>query len=214
MGYWGILIQAAGNTVFLTVATLVISTILAAALAPAANDGPRAVRWIIGAYTWIGRGVPELVFVYLAFYGLSEFGINLSPMVSALIAFVIFTTAYNVEVIRGGLLAVGSGQMDAAKALALSPWRTYVGVVLPQAVRVIMPAYLTNATVVLKNTSLASLVTVVEVTSVANSIVTSQPNDAFEVLSQAGAIYIVLCSALLVLQYVLARRWRFSVAAA
>lgn len=213
MGYWAILIQAAGNTVFLTVATLVISTVLAAVLAPAANDGPRVVRWLIGVYTWVGRGVPELVFVYLAFYGLTEFGITLSPMASALIAFVVFTTAYNIEVIRGGLLAVGGGQVDAAKALALSPWRTYFGIVLPQAVRVIMPAYLTNATVVLKNTSLASLVTVVEVTSVANSIVTSQPNDAFEVLSQAGAVYIVLCSVLLVLQYVLARRWRHAVVA-
>jgi His/Glu/Gln/Arg/opine family amino acid ABC transporter permease subunit len=213
MGYWGALIRAGGNTLFLTAATLVISTVLAAALAPAANSGIAPVRWIVGAYTWFGRAVPELVFLYLTFYGLTEVGIELSPMLSALVAFVFFTTAYNIETIRGGLLAVHSGQLEAARALALPGWRIYLGIILPQAVRIITPAYLTNATVVLKNTSLASLVTVVEVTSVANSFVTSEPNDAFEVLLEAGAIYVVLCSVLLALQYVLAHRWRVATAA-
>jgi His/Glu/Gln/Arg/opine family amino acid ABC transporter permease subunit len=212
VNYWGVLIQAAGNTLALTAATLVISTVLAALLAPLATSRVAILRWVILTYTWIGRAVPELVFVYLAFYGLTQFGINLDPFASALIAFVIFTTAYNIEVIRGGLLAVPHGQLDAAKALAFSRWRTYVGIVLPQAIRIIMPAYITNATVVLKNTSLASLVTVVEITSVANSLLTSQPQDAFDILLKAGALYLVLGSVLLVVQYVLARRWRFAVA--
>jgi ABC-type amino acid transport system permease subunit len=75
---------------------------------------------------------------------------------------------------------------------------------------VMMPAYLTNATVVLKNTSLASLVTVTEVTSMANSILTTQPQATFKVLAEAGAIYVVVCSLILVAQYALARRWRVS----
>jgi His/Glu/Gln/Arg/opine family amino acid ABC transporter permease subunit len=212
MGYWGALIAAARNTLFLTAVTLVISTVLAAAIAPAASSRIAPVRWAIAAYTWIGRSVPELVFLYLTFYGLTELGIDLSAMLSALVAFVIFTTAYNIEVIRGGLLAVQAGQLEAARALALPGWRSYIGIILPQAVRVIMPAYLTNATVVLKNTSLASLVTVTEVTSTANSFITAQPGDAFTVLLEAGAIYVALCSVLLVIQFVLARYWRATTA--
>ncbi len=207
MNVLGLLFQASLNTILLTVLTLVISTALAAVLAPFATSRFRVVRVVIVVYTWLGRSIPELIFVYFAFYGLFQIGIDLPPLPSVLLAFVAFSTAFNLEIFRGGLKGVPAGQHDAVKALGLPRIRSYFGVVLPQVVRIVMPAYLTNATSILKATSLASLVTVTEVSALAGRFVGSNPQFALEILLQAALVYVVLCSVLLTLQAVLAKRW-------
>ncbi|MCW2529251.1 MAG: putative rane protein [Pseudonocardiales bacterium] len=208
MNVLGVLAQASLNTIILTALTLLISTVLAIILAPLATNRFRIVRLLLSAYTWIARSIPELIFVYLAFYGLTQFGIRLPALPSALLAFVTFATGYNIEIIRGGLKGVPSGQMDAAKALGLPRWRVYFGVILPQAIRIITPAYLTNATSILKMTSLASLVTVTEISALSIRLLGSNPSHGLSILLQAALVYLVLCSILLTVQVILARRWR------
>ncbi|WP_159500594.1 amino acid ABC transporter permease [Microbacterium sp. 18062] len=203
----GILFQASVNTIVLTALTLAISTALAAMIAPLATSRFRIVRVVIVVYTWLGRSIPELIFVYFAFYGLFQIGIDLPPLPSVLLAFVTFSTAFNLEIFRGGLKGVPAGQYDAVKALGLPRVRAYFGVVLPQMVRIVMPSYLTNATSILKATSLASLVTVTEVSALAGRLVGGNPQFALEILLQAALVYLVLCSVLLTVQAVLARRW-------
>jgi His/Glu/Gln/Arg/opine family amino acid ABC transporter permease subunit len=205
--YWSVLLRASEQTLILLGLSLSISTVLAIVLVPLTVGRSKVVRVVMRGYTWLGRAVPELVFLYFTFFGLSELHVSLTPMEAAVAAFVMFTTAYNIEILRGGLVGVDPGQYDAGAALGLSSRRTYLGVVLPQAIRIVLPAYLTNATIVLKNTSLASVVAVTELTSAANRLLQANPEDALKILLMAAAIYIVMCSALLATQSILARRW-------
>ena len=113
-------------------------------------------------YTWLFRGIPLLVQMTIAFVGLPAVGIKLSPVTAALLALSLHLAAYQVEIIRGGLMSVPHGQLEAARALAMSNLQVYRQVIIPQAFRNIVPALGSEINGLIKHTSIASIIAVEE----------------------------------------------------
>ena len=208
--YFRILILSTYNTIFLGVAAIVLSTLLAVPLAFISISSLRIVRLAVTLYSWAARSTPVMIILFFAYFGLGQIGIRLDPMPAAILGFMVFCTAYNLEIIRGGFQGVGRVQFDAARALGLSYPRMMQRIILPQVVRIIAPPYLTNAVQIMKSTSIASVIAVREVTLTANLLVVSTRRP-FEILAMSAVIYIVLNSMLIVLQAVIEKRSRFQI---
>jgi His/Glu/Gln/Arg/opine family amino acid ABC transporter permease subunit len=202
---WPALLRGTLVTVELTSIVLVCATPGGIAVALLRSTPSRAVRAALRAASWIFRGVPPLLLLFLAFFGLPGIGIVLPPMPSAVIAMTVYMSFYFGEIFHSGLQSVPNGQWQACAALGLSPARTLFRVILPQTVPAALPPYISHATEVLKGTALAAAVAVPELTNAAKQVfvVTYRP---FEILIAAGAIYAVLDAVLLVLQ-IQGERW-------
>jgi polar amino acid transport system permease protein len=122
----------------------------------------RAVRWLMIAAIDFFRAVPPLVLLIFVYSGLPFAGIRLSPLTAVAVAFFLNTSSYYGEIYRAGIESVGSGQWDAARSTGLSAWQTLTSVVLPQAVRNVLPDLISNTVEVVKLTSIASVVALPE----------------------------------------------------
>ena len=197
---------AALNTVKLTFFNVALGTVLAIPLTIARQSSNSALSRGVAAYSWFMRTCPLLILLYFLYYGLPTLGIYLPAFGVAVVGGGIMTAAYYTEIIRGGVLAVPSGQWDAARALGLSPWRIWRRIVLPQAIPVALPPYISDTTLILKGSSLASIITVDELTGVGNSII-STTYRPLEILLVVAAVYLALNSLLTLAQHWGERHW-------
>lgn len=152
------LLKGFGNTVLLAVAVLIVGAVLGVAICLGRLYGPKWLRFLAVAWIDLFRALPILVLLILIYYALPFAGIRLSGYVSAVIALSCVFSAFTAEVFRAGIEAVPRGQVEAAQALGV-PGRTIVAeIVLPQALRVAIPAHTSNSVAIAKDTSLASVV--------------------------------------------------------
>ena len=120
--------------------------------------GARPIRVATRIYIDIFRSIPLLVLLIVVYYALPFVGIRLSPFVSAVTALSLVSAAYTAEIFRAGIEAIPHGQFEAAQALGLSPRHMMVDVILPQAIRIVIPPLTNNCINVMKDTALASVV--------------------------------------------------------
>jgi len=113
------------------------------------------------------------------------------PFGCAVIAFALNTAAYQAEILRGGIMAVPAGEVEAARALGMGPWLILRKIVLPQALRLTLPAYGNEIILVVKSSSLASTITLLDITGVARGIV-AESFAVYEAFLDAGAVYLIL----------------------
>jgi len=156
-----------------------------------------AFGWL---YVQVVRAVPLLVLLFLIYYGVSQFPwvrtsvlwpVLRDPYRCTLIALTINTSSYASEIIRGGLLAVPRGEIEAGRCCGMSGLMLFRRIILPVAIRQALPAYSNEMIAMVKATSLASLVTLMEVTGIAASIA-SETYRPIEVFVAAGAIYLAI----------------------
>jgi polar amino acid transport system permease protein len=178
-------------TLRLTVATLALGYPLGAALAVAVSSSRRAIRWPSIALVELGRGAPGLIVLYLVYYGLPQVGLTLTNFLAATVALGISTAAYSSEIFRAGLLAVPAGQREASKALGLKPFKEFRLVVLPQALKFVVPPLIGFAVLVYQATSLTFAISTPELLSRAynTASITFQFTAA---LTLAGVMYAVI----------------------
>jgi len=157
-----LLLQGLWVTLQICPATIPIGlcTGLAVALACTARSG--AVRWPAMAFVDLFRAVPPLVVLIFAYSGLPFFGLRLTPFMAVCVALLLAMTSYFCEVFRAGLETVGRGQREAAASTGLGKTTTMVYIVIPQAVRNVLPDLVSNMVEVVKLTSLASVVALPE----------------------------------------------------
>ena len=129
---------------------------------------PKPFRWLAIGYIDIFRAMPVLVVLILIYYALPFVGIRFSSWVSATLAFTFIMSAYSAEVFRSGIESIPHGQFEAAQALGLTFLQTLYKVILPQAVRVVIPPATSNCVSMFKDTSLASAVALPELLKEAN----------------------------------------------
>ena len=129
---------------------------------------PKPFRWLVIGYIDIFRAMPVLVVLILIYYALPFVGIRLSSWVSATLAFAFIMSAYSAEVFRSGIESIPKGQFEAAHALGLTFLQTLYKVILPQAMRVVIPPATSNCVSMFKDTSLASTVALPELLKEAN----------------------------------------------
>lgn len=202
------LLQAAGLTIFLAIVSQSIGTALGTLLALGRSAGPRWLSALIWTYVWIFRGTPMLLHLFFIYYAAPLFGLTLDALPAAIIAMSLSSTAYNCEIIRSGIQAIHPGQIEAARAVGMTYPRIVRRIIMPQAIRIIIPPYMSNFISHTKNTSLASVITVPELMLTAQMIYSSTYR-AIEILTAAGLIYLVLTSALTWLQLYLERAMVF-----
>ena len=146
------------TTIQLGFISIVLGLILGLALALLRLYAPYVVGFLAKAYIDIFRSIPLLVLLIIIFYALPFVGINLSPFYAAATALVIVSGAYTAEIFRAGIEAIPKGQFEASQALGLSYRHMMLDVVLPQAVKIVIPPLTNNSINVIKDTALASVV--------------------------------------------------------
>ncbi len=150
------------------------------------------LRFILATYIEVFRGTPMIVQAMVIFYGAMQYlGLDLPSTTAAIIVISINTGAYMAEIIRGGIISVDSGQTEGAHSLGMTHWQTMVNVVLPQAVRNIMPAIGNEFVVNIKDSSVLNVIAVSELFFTAKSV-SGTYYKFFEAFFVAAAIYFVL----------------------
>jgi His/Glu/Gln/Arg/opine family amino acid ABC transporter permease subunit len=159
-------------------------------------------------YVEVFRNTPLLIQIFIIFFGLPGIGIKLSPYISGLTALVLYVGAYNAEVIRAGLEAVPRGQIEAAKSLGLTGAQTFLYVILPQTVRISLPALGNNWVALVKNSSLVSVIGMVELTWVAYDL-NALTFRSFELFGAATIFYLILIFILINIQAFAEKRFAY-----
>lgn len=194
------LLRGVPLTLELTFLSVMAGFLLALALAFARNGTFKPAVWFAKLYVFVFRGTPLLVQIYLLYYGPGQFEfirksmfwvVLKEPYWCALISLSLVTAAYGSEVIRGGLDSVSRGSIEAARAIGMSPWTLYRRIMFPLALRSALPAYGNEIILMVKATSLASIITLTEVTGIAYRII-SESYRVAEVFLLAGAIYLLI----------------------
>ena len=208
------LIQGATLTLELTAISVIAGLIVAIPLGIARSSKLWYVRSLPYAYIFFFRGTPLLIQLFLVYYGLGQFEAVRdsvlwpylrSPFWCAVITMTLHTAAYIAEILRGAIQAIPPGEIEAARALGMSRFKTLVHIVLPRAARIGLPAYSNEVILMLKASSLASTVTLLELTGMTRTIIarTYQTVDMFLI---AGVIYLVM-SFVLIQGFKLLERW-------
>ncbi len=193
--FWDIfrnLLLAARWTVVLSLIAFVGGGLVGALLLITRLSKLRFADTVVGAYVQLFQGTPLLMQLFLAYFGLGMFGIQVSVWVSVSVALTLYTSAFLTEIWRGCVAAIPRGQWEAAQSLALSFGEQLRHVVLPQALKIAIPPTVGFMVQVIKGTALASVVGFVELTRAGNMIsnVTYRP---FTVFACVALMYFALC---------------------
>jgi len=161
-----LLAKGAVVTLELSVLGMALAMFLGLALALSRLHGPWSLRWAALGYIELLRGTPLLIQLFILFYGLPHFGVKLPPFAAAVLGLGLNYAAYEAENYRAGLLSLPRHQLEAALALGLKRSQALRHVLLPQALRVILPPATNDFVSILKDSSLVSVITMVELTKV------------------------------------------------
>jgi polar amino acid transport system permease protein len=151
------------------------------------------LRWLASFYVWVIRGTPLLIQVFFAYFALPQLlpFVRLEEFGWACVALSLNVGAYNAEAIRSGLLAVPRGQLEAARSLGMNRWFTFIDVTVPQAFKIALPPLVNNIVALLKDSSLASVIGLVELTNTAD-LLRARTYLPIPSLVTSAAIYLLL----------------------
>jgi polar amino acid transport system permease protein len=196
-GFWGYftnlyLLEGALWTIGLTISTLVFGGILGLVLAVMRLSKHKALSRAAQTYIWVFRGTPLLVQLIIIYTGLPQLGlVRFSVLESAMLGLALNEAAYLSEILRGGILSVAKGQTEAARAMGLKPFHIFRLVVLPQALRVIIPPLGNSVNGLLKTTSIASVISMEEVLR-RGQILMQQKFQVLEVFVVVAILYLAM----------------------
>ncbi len=167
----------------------------------------KGLKQLARLYVWVIRGTPLLVQLYVIFYGLPGLGITLDAFPSAVVVFSVNTGAYASETTRAAIEAVPAGQLEAGYCVGLSYTQTMMRIILPQALRIAFPPLSNSLIGLVKDTSLAANITVMEMFMSAQRIA-ARTYEPFALYREVGIIYLIFCTALTRLQSVWEQKLR------
>lgn len=202
-----LLLHASLTTLAVSSAGLVIGFFIALTVCAARLSQKPALRVAATVYVRVLRGIPLLVQLLLVYYLLPFIGINVPPLTAAISAVSLCSAAYIAEILRGGFANLARGQTEAARMLGLCAFDQLRRVQIPQVLRSTLPSLVNEMVLLIKASSLISVVGVAEVTRTAQNIAAStyQPLEAY---AAAGLIYFVLCGTLALMAHGAERRLR------
>jgi polar amino acid transport system permease protein len=186
------IVSALRWTLLLTVLALLIGGVVGFAVAIARVSPSTPLRWLATGYIGVIQGIPALMILFLAYYGLSLAGLELPPLVAASIAMSLYVSGYLADIWRGAIQSVPWQQWEASSSLAMTRVQQFRYVVLPQALRIATPPSVGFAVQAVKNTSIVSIVNVVEIAR-AGQLVNSVAYQPFKIYSLVALLYFVIC---------------------
>jgi polar amino acid transport system substrate-binding protein len=205
--YLSLLLEAAGMTVFITLAGMALAVALGLPLASARLYGPLPLRWLAVGYIEFFRGIPVLLLLYFLYFSLPNIiGFKLNALVAAILGFGLNYAAYEAEIYRGGIQSIPLGQWEAGASLGMSPLLTFRRIILPQSIRVILPPMTNDFIALFKDTSVVSVISVIELTK-EYQILTNSYGGYLEIGLTTAALYLMMSVPLGYLSRYLEKRW-------
>lgn len=191
------LLDGLGMTLLLTLEGLAAGLVLGMATSLARAYGNKFWKGLAVGYVELFRGTPLLVQLFLLYYGLPGIGITLSRELAAFLALGLNSGAYQAEYLRGSILAIGEGQMTAGRAIGMSKWQTVLHIILPQSLRLAIPAWANEPVSLLKSTAVVFLIAVPELMAQAKGIAarTYDPIGAYVAVSIVYLVVVYLLDA-------------------
>jgi polar amino acid transport system permease protein len=186
------LLQSAGWTLVLTLAASVLGGALALIISIARVSTNVLLRQTSRVYMSVVQGIPVLMVLFLSYYGLAQAGFDLPPIIAASLALSIYASAYLGDIWRGAIQSVHQQQWEASASLALTRLQQYRYVILPQSVRIALPPTVGFLVQLVKNTSIVSIVSVIELTR-AGQLVNNLTFEPFKVFITVALIYLAIC---------------------
>lgn len=194
-----ILIPGLTMTIPLTAISFCFAMVIAVAVAMIQFAQVKVLKDVARFYIWVVRGTPLLVQLFVVFYGLTDFNIILEPFAAAVIVFSLNEGAYAAEAVRGALESVPTGQMEAGCCVGMSYLQTMRRIVLPQALRTAFPSLANSLISMLKDTSLASTITVAEM-FMATQRIAGRTFEYMPLYLEVAVIYLLFSTVLTKLQ--------------
>lgn len=206
--YFPLLLHGALFTVYITFAGMAVAVLLGLPIALARLYGPAPVRWLAVGYVEFFRGIPVLLLIYFLYYGLADLvpGLKLGALTAAILGFGLNYAAYEAEIYRAGLGSIPAGQWEAAASLGMWPTLAFRRIVLPQAVRVILPPMTNDFVALFKDTSVVSVIAVTEL-SKQYQILTKSGGGYLEIGLVTAALYLAMSVPLGYVSRHLEQRW-------
>lgn len=161
--WWPEMQTAAGRTLLLTIYAFMLAIVFGLALALAKLSRSTVLRRIASVYIEMMRGIPTLVVLFIIYFGIVPLGITLNAMTAGSIGLGIHAAAYVAEIFRSGIEAIHRGQREAALSVGMTPRQTLRHIVLPQATAIMLPPLINMLVIVLKDTSICSLISTPEI---------------------------------------------------
>ena len=202
------LAKGAVQTIWLAVSGVGLGTMLGILLGIISATSSRLVSASITVYVFIIRGIPVLVWMFLAYYMLPQLGIVIGDNVAVIGALILYTAAFVTEIARGAVLSVPKHQTDAAKGLGMQKFNMLRLIVLPQAMTMSVPPLLNNSVMMVKATAYVSVVGVWELTYAAREVV-ERTLAAFQVFLGVMLIYFLICYPLTIIARRLEKRFSY-----
>lgn len=198
-------IQGTRITIQLTLVALALGFVAGLPAALGRVYGNRWLSWLATAYIELFRGTPLLVQLFVVYYGLPDFGLTLSRFGAAYVTLGLNSGAYQAEYFRGAIQAIGSGQMTAARAIGMSKLKAIRYIILPQALRLALPAWSNEAVAMVKYTAIVFLIAVPDLMTKAK-ILAGRYFNPIEVYISVAIIYIILVAIASVVMRAVERR--------
>lgn len=205
--YFPFLVKGALLTLEISILSLVLGLIFGLTAALCKLSANPLLRWPAAFYIWLIRSTPLLVQLFIIYFGFPQIGIDLGPYLSGVLGLGLNVGAYNAETIRGGIISVPKGQSEAARSLGMSAGLAMRRIILPQALRIIIPPLGNNFIILIKDTSLVSTITLVELTLTAQRFIGSTYKP-FEMYLMAAVLYAVMTSTASLLLSLVEKRTR------
>ncbi|MBR0596780.1 amino acid ABC transporter permease [Sinanaerobacter chloroacetimidivorans] len=188
MGFY--ILQGAIISIKIYVVTILLSIPLGMLCSMGKLSRFKFLQWILEAYTWIFRGTPLLLQLFFVYYGLPYLGIELSKEMAAYVTFVINYGAYFTEIFRAGIQSIDKGQYEAAKALGMNYRQTMKSIIIPQAIKVVLPPTGNEAVTLIKDTALCSVIALADILRNAKAMVSKYAT--IEGFIIAAILYLVM----------------------
>jgi polar amino acid transport system permease protein len=186
------LFEGLGITIMLTIISVALATLFGILLAMGRSYARQPLPFLIYVYEKIFRGLPLLVIFFLVYFGLSQQGIHIKAFFAAVIGLVLHSTAYQIQIYRSAIYAIPEGQKTAAMSLGMSKPKTIYYIILPQVLRLSIPGWSNEFTILLKDTSIAFSIGVVELMARGDAINSMNPNGILYVLLFIAFLYFIL----------------------
>jgi polar amino acid transport system permease protein len=179
-------------TIFVSGSAILLGAVPALTLAFGLMSKHPMVRYAANLYRSFWRGTPILVQLLVVFYLLPVIGLSVPPVLAAILALALNTTAFQAEIYRAGLQAIPHGQIEAARMLGIGTRHVRWRILVPQTIRLVLPAIVSEIVIIIKNSSLVSVIAVTELTRVSQQMASNSFRPLESYLA-AGVIYLIIC---------------------
>lgn len=207
------LLAGLGNALYISLVSVALSIPLGLLLGIVMTSKNRIVRFFCRLYLEIIRIMPQLVLLFIVFFGSSRmFGVDLDGTVSSIIVFTFWGSAKMGDLVRSSIISIDRHQYDSARALGMNERQVYLHIILPQALRRLIPLSINLITRMIKTTSLVLMIGVVEVIKVGQQIIEANrmtsPNAAFGVYGTIFIFYFLVCWPISLVASYLEKKWK------